>query len=217
MKKTIAFLTALLLIPALCFGAWDASKPTDNEKLKDTPAELRANWAALALGTDSALQVTNAKVSATAAIVDTKLAQITTASKVSGAAITLLTNLPSGAGRIPRVNTPLVSLDTPVTLADGAGSVIDASTGSFFTQSASADRTLGTPTNPTDGQKIIIRFYASSGARTLTLPVAGNGDFSFGSDVTAITQTVSGKYDYIGCIYNGTSQRWNVVAYAKGY
>ena len=216
-KKIAVFALVSFLVPSVCFGAWDATKPTNSEKLKDTPALIRANWDAIATGTDAALLVTNAKVAAAAAIVDTKLAQITTASKVSGAAITLLTSLPSGAGRIPRANALLVNTDTVVSLADGAGSVIDAATGNIFTQVATADRTLGTPTNPTNGQKIIIKFTASGGARTLTLPVAGNGDFAYGTDVTGMTATTSGKVDYIGAIYDSTAQRWHVVAYAKGY
>lgn len=55
-------------------------------------------------------EIINADISATAAIADTKLAQITTASKVSGAAITLLTNLPAGAGVIPSANLPAASV-----------------------------------------------------------------------------------------------------------
>lgn len=50
--------------------------------------------------------ILNADINASAAIVDTKLAQITTASKVSGTSITGLASLPSGAGVIPAVNLP---------------------------------------------------------------------------------------------------------------
>jgi hypothetical protein len=50
--------------------------------------------------------IVNADVSASAAIVDTKLAQITTASKVSGTALTGLANIVSGAGKIPLDNLP---------------------------------------------------------------------------------------------------------------
>lgn len=100
--------TALVLAFLLCsgsvFAAWDASKPANDEKLKDAPALIRANWDALALGTDSALQITNAKVAAAAGIVDTKLATITTAGKVDGSAITNLNNVPSGAGALPIAN-----------------------------------------------------------------------------------------------------------------
>lgn len=45
--------------------------------------------------------IVNADISASAAIADTKLAQITTAGKVTGTAISALTSLPSSAGLIP--------------------------------------------------------------------------------------------------------------------
>ena len=53
--------------------------------------------------------ITNANISSGAAIADTKLAQITTASKISGAALTSLSSIPSGAGQIPGVNVNKVS------------------------------------------------------------------------------------------------------------
>lgn len=217
MKKIINIALVFLLVPALCFAAWDKTKPQDTEKLADTPALIRANWEALELGTDSALQITNAKVAAAAGIVDTKLATISTAGKVSGAALTLLANTPSGAGRIPRANAPLVHTDTIVALSDGAGSVIDCSTGNIFTMTATADRTLGTTTNCVDGQKFIIAFTASGADRTLTLPTSTSGDFAYGTDVTALTATTSGKTDFVGCIYSTTANRARVVATSKGY
>lgn len=103
-NKIIIFLLSLLLTSTQCFAAWDATKPANNEKLKDTPALIRANWDAIATGTDSALLVTNAKVSASAAIVDTKIATISTAGKVDATAITDLPGLPSGAGAVPIAN-----------------------------------------------------------------------------------------------------------------
>jgi len=48
--------------------------------------------------------ITDVNISASASISDTKLGQITTAGKVSGAAITSLTSIPSGAGVIPVAN-----------------------------------------------------------------------------------------------------------------
>lgn len=49
--------------------------------------------------------LTNVKVKSDAAIVDTKLATISTAGKVDGAAITGLANVPGGAGVLPTANT----------------------------------------------------------------------------------------------------------------
>lgn len=48
--------------------------------------------------------IDNTNIAASAAIVDTKLAQISTASKVSGAALTSLGSIPTGGGTIPAKN-----------------------------------------------------------------------------------------------------------------
>lgn len=103
-----------------------------------------------------------------------------------------------------------------VTVTDGAGAVIDASLGNVFDWTAAADRTAGTTTNPVNGVMIIIRFTASGGARTLTLPTASTGDFRYNTDITALTATTSGKTDHIGCLYNSAAGRWDVIAYTKG-
>ena len=97
------------------------------------------------------------------------------------------------------------------TVSDGAGFVVDCSLGNIAKISAAADRTTGAPTNVQADQLWILRFTASGGARTLTL----SSDFTFGSDITALTQTVSGKTDIIGLYYNGTKHE--VIAYKKGF
>lgn len=103
-----------------------------------------------------------------------------------------------------------------VTLTDGATPALDASLGTVFRLAAGGDRTIGVPTNPTAGQKIVIQHYASGAARTLALN-SGAGGFRFGSDITALSQTASGKTDYIGAIYNDTDSKWDVVAFTKGF
>ena len=92
------------LIPAVCYGAWDKTVPGDSDIRRLAPAQLRANWSAIEQGTDPALQVTDAKVAATANIQDAKLSTITTAGKVSGSAITGLSFVPSSAGALPLAN-----------------------------------------------------------------------------------------------------------------
>lgn len=105
---------------------------------------------------------------------------------------------------------------TVVALEDVAAPALDASLGSIFTLSATGNRTIAVPSNPTDGQKIIIIHHASGGARTLALNT-GAGGFIFGEDVDALTATTSGKRDVIGCIYNAALGKWMVVAVSKGY
>lgn len=114
------------------------------------------------------------------------------------------------------ITATLAVVEAVVTLTDGATPALDASLGNVFRLVAAGDRTIAVPTNATTGQKIIIQHLASGGARTLALN-AGAGGFRFGSDITALTQTVSGKTDYIGCIYSGADSKWDVVAYVKGY
>ena len=84
--------------------AWNPDLPTDNGLLLNAPGQMRANWEALELMTDADLLIRNSKIATDAAIVDTKLATISTAGKVSGAAITALTSVPSGAGALPTAN-----------------------------------------------------------------------------------------------------------------
>lgn len=119
-----------------------------------------------------------------------------------------------GAGATPTA----VATGAPVVVAltDGATPALDASLGTVFTLSAAGNRTIAVPSNPTSGQKIVIEHTASGGARTLALNT-GAGGFRFGTDITGLTATSSGKTDYIGCIYNGGASFFDVVAYVKGF
>ncbi len=134
-----------------------------------------------------------------------------TIAAISGVNVTNLNASNLASGTVPQARIPAV-----VVLTDGATPALDASLGNEFTLIAAGDRTIAVPTNPTSGQKIIIRHLASGGARTLALNT-GAGGFKFGSDITGLTQTASGKYDYIGCIYNAATSLWEIVAYSKGY
>jgi hypothetical protein len=58
--------------------------------------------------------IVNADISSGAAITDDKLSQITTASKVSGTAITGLASLPAGAGVIPSANVPATTVTNKI-------------------------------------------------------------------------------------------------------
>jgi hypothetical protein len=102
------------------------------------------------------------------------------------------------------------------TLTDGATPALDASLGNTFLLTASGDRTIAVPTNPTSGQKITIAHKASGANRTLALNT-GTGGFRFGTDITALTITTSGLTDYIGAIYNAADNKWDVVSYVKGF
>ena len=104
-----------------------------------------------------------------------------------------------------------------VVLADTATVPLDASAGKMFRLVATGNRTIEIPTNATTGRGIVIAHTASGGARTLALTTGSSGAFKFGADITALTETASGTTDYIGCIYDSTNARWNVISYAKGF
>lgn len=103
-----------------------------------------------------------------------------------------------------------------VNLVDGATPALDASLGDTFVLAASGNRTIAVPSNPVNGKRIVIIHYASGAARTLALNT-GTGGFIFGTDITGLTETESGKRDVIGAIYYTTMNKWLVVGYAKGY
>jgi hypothetical protein len=105
-----------------------------------------------------------------------------------------------------------------VTLPDVASPLIVAPMGNVFElTAATTNRTLPATQDPVHGQGIVIKHTASGGARTLALTTGVAGAFRFGSDVTGLTVTASGATDYIGCVYDGPDQRWDVVSYSKGF
>ena len=66
-----------------------------------------------------------------------------------------------------------------------------------------------------DGQPVRIRFKQDgTGSRILTL----DAKFRFGADITAATlSTAINKIDYLGVIYHSSDDKYDVVAFVKGY
>jgi hypothetical protein len=115
--------------------------------------------------------------------------------------------------KVPTTNLPLAV--APTTLADASTIATDASLGNHFRVTLSGNRTLGNPTNPVDGQKIIWEFIQDViGSRTITL----GANFVLGTDIasTALTATAN-KRDFLGAVYNATTGKWYVIAFTKGY
>lgn len=102
-----------------------------------------------------------------------------------------------------------------VTLTDATTIATDASLASHFRVTLGGNRTLGNPTNPTDGQKVTWEIIQDgTGSRTLAFGSA----FAFGTTITGFTATTTlNKRDFIGAIYNSTAAKWYIVAVAKGY
>jgi hypothetical protein len=116
----------------------------------------------------------------------------------------------AGIKKLPGVQAPNVL----VTLTDGATPALDASLGNYFKLTAAGNRTIAVPSNPTDGQRIIIEHVASGGARTLALN-SGTGGFALGS--ITLSATSSGLTDIIEAVYSTAANKWRVITVAKGY
>jgi hypothetical protein len=104
----------------------------------------------------------------------------------------------------------------PVDLTDGATVALNAADGTHFRLAASGNRNVAAPTNPTDGQVIVLEHTAVTSARTLSL-ASGSGGFAFGTDITALSATGAGLTDYIQAVYRSSASRWRVIGYVKGY
>jgi hypothetical protein len=107
----------------------------------------------------------------------------------------------------------------PVALADGATIDTDARAGVVFRVTIAGNRTLGVPTNPRDGMTRSWEIkQASGGPHTLAL-AGGTGGFAGGSSVIVplTLSTGANTIDVITARYNGTSQKWWVIGFVKGY
>jgi hypothetical protein len=136
--------------------------------------------------------------------------QVLTASSVA----TLGVNWAAGGGG----GIPVPFVLTPVALVDAATIVTNAALGNAFRVTLTANRIMGAPTNPSDGQMVMYEIKQDgAGNHTLTLAL-GAGAFAFGTDLTSITlSTTPGAVDLIGVRYNATNNRWWVIAFLRGF
>lgn len=119
----------------------------------------------------------------------------------------------NSSSKVPATNLPVVL--PPVALTDAATIATDASLGNHFRVTLGGNRTLGNPTNPTDGQKILWELIQDgTGSRTISLDT----NFALGTDITSVTlTTTAGKRDFLGAVYNAAAGKWYVIAFTKGY
>jgi len=95
-----------------------------------------------------------------------------------------------------------------VTLTDAATIATDASLGNRFRCTMTASRTLGVPTNPTDGKECIWMLIASGGAWTPTFTTGAAGF----SGVTG-TSIASGSTGTLTAVFDATGNRWRIQSW----
>ena len=153
--------------------------------------------------------ITNANISGTAAISDAKLAQITTASKVSGAALTSLASVPSAAGLVPIANIPsmlqVVSATRNISLASGTQGIL--LSGTNFTPNSAIILASVTNTNKASwGISDISRHYC--------IASSGTSRYVTDSDFSIKAVTTSGSIEYKG-LFSSFNSTGGVITWTK--
>jgi hypothetical protein len=99
-------------------------------------------------------------------------------------------------------------------LTDAATILTDASLGDTFYVVLGGNRTLGSPSNPTNGQRAVWRIIQDgTGGRTLALV-----GFRLPDDIPTLSLSTSPNYyDYIAAIYNGVAGVWDIVSIVRRY
>lgn len=114
-----------------------------------------------------------------------------------------------------RVTAPGTAASPVVTLTDAATIATDASQGNAFRVTLGGNRTLGNPTNMTDGQTAMWEIVQdATGSRTITLGSA----FGLGTDISSVTlSTTAGKRDFLRATFNAATGKWYVLSFVRGY
>lgn len=91
------------------------------------------------------------------------------------------------------------------TLTDGTTIALNAALGNDFRVTLTGNHTLGAPTNPTDGQRIVV--FATQDA-TGTRTLAYNAAFDWGTPGAPTLTTGPGKIDQLRFCYNANATKW---------
>ena len=102
-----------------------------------------------------------------------------------------------------------------VVLADAPTIAVDAAQGNDFRVTIAGNRSVATPANPTDGQKITFQVSQGAGG-SFTLSWGTGYQFSSGLPQPTLS-TTAGQTDLLGFIYNANKGKWLLVAFIGGF
>jgi len=102
-----------------------------------------------------------------------------------------------------------------VSLTDAATISVDASLGNDFRVTIGANRTMGNPSNPANGQQIIFQVTQGSGG-SAGLTWGSGYEFSAGLPQPTLS-TAAGQTDLLGFIYNAAKSTWLLAAFVNGF
>ena len=136
------------------------------------------------------------------------------AAGAGGAVLTAVTASPASAAPATTVESGAVA-PAVVALTDAATIAVDASAGNDFRVTIGGNRTVGTPSNPADGQKITIQVTQGTGG-PYTLSFASGYEFSAGLPQPTLS-TTAGDTDLLCFIYNSSKSAWLLAAFVNGF
>lgn len=198
------------------FATAKALADSDYAKTSDIPSvPVKATGAEVDTGTDDAKFVT-AKAMEDSAYAKTTDIPV----KATGAEVDTGTDDAKFVTAKAVLDSKLIASDETVTLTnkritpriatttDDATAVIDVDVTDQYQLTAVANATtFSTTGTPVAGQKLIIRFKDAGVAKALTWDAV-----FVAIGVTLPTTTVVSKTHYVGCVYNATDSKWNVLA-----
>jgi len=102
-----------------------------------------------------------------------------------------------------------------VLLTDAATIAVNAALGNDFRVTIHANRNMGNPSHPTDGQKIVFQItQGTGGSHTISWGTL----YEFATSLPRPTlSTTAGHTDVLGFIYNKAKGRWLLVAFVSGF
>jgi hypothetical protein len=128
-------------------------------------------------------------------------------SKVTNLTTDLAAKAPLASPSFTGTTTVAKLVETPVALTDAATITVDASLGNLFRVTLGGNRTVGAPSNPTDGQEItFVLLQDATGGRTVTW-TSGAGGYQFDAP-TPTLQTAANKRDFVRFVYNTAANAW---------
>ena len=181
----------------------------------------RGNGTALAMSAIQAADVPtlNQNTTGTAAGLSATLAVASggTNATTAAAALTSLGAAPIAGATFTGWVAPAV-----VSLTDASTVTVNAALGNDFrltmTSGVGSTRALGAPSNPVDGQKIILQVTQDSSGSQLLTYASGSGGYEFGTGLTSPTLSTGANYtDLLGFVYNATKSKWLFVAFVAGF
>lgn len=106
-----------------------------------------------------------------------------------------------------------------ITVTEASPVVFNATQGTHFRLTLTANRTIAEPLNSADGQRIVLEVIGggSGGPWTLTLTTGVDASFAYGDGFSSIPPIVVGKRYYIGLQFTQANIRWHVLSVAGGF